>query len=63
MGNFGVNTGRPIVTNGSLWRSCANVREAMELFGVVSGVGSDIGIWKGEGEVFWADVAGSRLLV
>jgi len=36
---FWVNVGRPIVTNGNLLRSCAKVRESIELsFGVVSRV-------------------------
>jgi len=34
-----VNVGCPIVTNGSLWRSCAKVHEVIEMpFGVVSGM-------------------------
>ena len=39
-GSFGVNLGRPIVTNGDFVAySCAKVRAAIDLsFGVVSGV-------------------------
>jgi len=39
-GQFGGEFGRPIVTNGMLLRSCAEVREPIQLsFGMVSGVG------------------------
>jgi len=42
-GSFGVNLGRPIVNNGTLLHSCAEVREPIELsFGVVSGLGPGI---------------------
>jgi len=42
-GSFGVNLGRPIVTNGDLVHSCAEMHEPIELsFGVVSGIGSGI---------------------
>ena len=45
-GNFGVNVEHPIVTNGDVLRTCAKVREAIELsFGVlVSGVDPVIGV-------------------
>ena len=40
---LGVNLGHPIVTMGSLLRSCAEVREPIELsFRVMSGIGSGI---------------------
>jgi len=38
-GSFGVNLGRPVLTNGTLLHSCAEVRAAIELsFGEVIGV-------------------------
>ena len=47
-GNFGVHMGRPIVTMGTLLRTCAKVREAIEMpFGAVSGIGPGIGILDG----------------
>jgi len=45
---LGVNLGHPIVTMGSLLRSCAEVREPIELsFGVVSGVGPGLHVLDG----------------
>ena len=45
---FWVNLGRPIVTNGPLLRSCAEVHEAIKLsFGKVSGVGPAIDVLDG----------------
>ena len=48
----------PLHTKGTLWRSCAKLRESFEMsFGVVSGVGSGIGVLDGgphaprEGEI------------
>jgi len=56
---LGVNVEHPIVTNGNLLRSCAKVREPIELsFGVVNGVGRGLGVLdgvhvpQGEGEVW-----------
>jgi len=44
-GSFGGKVWHPIVT---LWRSCAKLRESIEmLFGVVSGVGQGMGLLDG----------------
>jgi len=40
--------GRSIVTNGDFWRSCAKMREAIELpFGLVCGVAPGTGVLDG----------------
>jgi len=47
-GSFGMNLGRPIVTNKDLLHSCAEVREPIELsFGVMSVVGPGIHVLDG----------------
>jgi len=51
-GGFGMNLGRPIVTNGNMLLSYAEVRAAIELsFGVVNGVTPGIHALDGKGAV------------
>jgi len=71
---LGVNVGRPIVSNGTFWHSCAKVREPIELsLWVASGVGPDISVLdgvhvpQGKGDVFgvflhWFEWRSERLL-
>jgi len=45
---FGVKLGHPTVTNGTLLRTCVELREPIELsFGVVSGLGSGVHVLDG----------------